>query len=110
MTLCLILPSGASAKQSFTLPEGEVLMDPTAPYGAKRKAVANKQVRRPKLSLNFIIGSGEQRRAMINGKKLLEGDVISGAKVRKIAPDHVSLVFRGEEIVLYLNKVKQIRK
>jgi hypothetical protein len=47
---------------------------------------------------------------MINGKKLLEGDVISGAKVRKIAPDHVSLVFRGEEIVLYLNKVKQIRK
>jgi hypothetical protein len=110
--LTFFLSFGASigaASERYTLPSGEVLQDPTKPYGVQKKKVRAK-AKRPKLSLNYIMSAGENRRAMINGKKVYEGDSVSGARVRSITSEYVSLVYGGEVFRLYLNKVKNIRK
>lgn len=108
--LCLSASLSLSAKQTYSLPGGEVLSDPTAPYGEKRKAAAKTKRRMPNFSLNYIMSAGDNRRAMINGKKVYEGDFVSGATVRRISSESVSLVYDGREVVLHLNKIKQIRK
>lgn len=110
IALSILFPLSAVSKQSFTLPNGEVLIDPTEPYGAKAAPVAKKKAYRPKLTLNYIMSDGEKRRAMINGKKVYEGSYVSGARVKRIASNYVSLVYQGDELRVHLNKRTKIRK
>lgn len=107
---CLLISAGASAKSSYTLPNGEVLSDPTKPFGAKAKQALKTKVSRPKLTLNYIMSAGDNRRAMINGEKVHVGDYVSGARVSKISSDSVSLVYDGQEFVLRLKKLIKIKK
>ncbi len=108
-SLCLCLSFSVSAKQNHTLPNGEVLFDPTEPYASKVGVVSKAKASTPSFSLNYIMSAGDNRRAMVNGKKVYEGDFVAGAKVRKITSASVSLVYQGKEVTLYLNKIKKIR-
>ena len=110
LVLCLLISAETSARTHYTLPSGEVLLDPTEPYGAKVKQKTKVVAPRPKLTLNYIIGSGESRRAMINGQKVRIGEKVAGMEVSKIASDSVSLVHGGSEFVLRLKKLVKIKK
>jgi len=93
----------ASAATHYQLPSGEVLTDPTAPsyWNASKRS---KKVSHTHFSLNYIRLSTGHKSAMINGKKLTEGDQISGARVIKIKQDSVTLKVNGHFKTLRLNK------
>jgi len=98
------------AQISYQLPSGEILHDPTKPgdWGRSKSATPGKVLRN--FTLNYIVQSSTQKRAMINGKKVEEGDKISGAIVTRIQQNAVTLMVDGETRILRLNKTKSIRK
>ena len=102
--------SSVNAKQAYTLATGEALSDPTQPYVGKRSVRAKTNRRKLNFTLNYIMSADDNRRAMVNGKPVHEGDHISGARVSKIDSDSVTLIVDGRRTVLRLNSVKNIRK
>ncbi len=107
----LACASCAVAGPSHTLPDGEVLQDPTKP----QIWVAPAELERPKLKeaefeLNYIVASGNEKRAMINGFKVVEGDVVSGATIKRINSDSVYLIYKGKHKELRMNKVTGIQR
>ena len=98
------------AESKYQLPSGEVLVDPTRPKGWGKRAAPVLKSKQKKFILNYIVQSSGNKRAMINGKKVVEGDFISGAKVLKIKQNTVTIKLDGRHKVLSLNKVSGIRK
>ena len=99
------------ASSSYTLPDGEVLQDPTKPqlWNAPAK-IAGEKLKDPSFKLNYIVSSGKERRAMINNQKVVVGDLISGATVQSINSDSVYLLYKGKQKELRMNKVKGISR
>ncbi len=81
--------SSVGLAATMTLSNGEVLKDPTQPSDwAKPKTVS--QVKRS-YKLNYLLYADDRRQAIINGKSVVEGDRVSGAKVMKISENSVTL-------------------
>lgn len=106
----LVISPAANASASYTLPSGEKLKDPTQPYTAQAQKTKSRQVNSTKFILNYVMASGENRRAMINGKAVREGDYVSGARVSAISSDSVTIVVNGKKTRLGLSSIKSIRK
>lgn len=99
-----------ASAQTFKLDDGEVLSDPTKPERWNAPQAKRQNTIEPSFELNYIVVSQGQRRAMINGKKVLEGDFVSGAKVKKITQDSVHLSYKGKHKALRINKVNGIHR
>ncbi len=74
---------------TMTLPNGEVLKDPTQPFEWAKPAHVNKAKRVYKL--NYLLYAPERKYAIVNGKTVSVGDYVSGAKVLKINESSVLL-------------------
>jgi type II secretory pathway component PulC len=99
------------ASNTYNLPDGEVLQDPTKPQLWNAPAqVIRQQQKEPSFKLNYIVTSGQEKRAMINNQKVIVGDVISGATVKRINSDSVYLLYEGKQQELRMNKVKGIQR
>lgn len=109
--LLLLLSATVFASSTYTMSDGEVLQDPTKPklWNAPAKTVSKKH-KEPSFKLNYIVTSGQEKRAMINNQKVIEGDVISGATVQNINSDSVYLLYKGKQKELRMNKVKGIQR
>ena len=109
--LGLMLSCKLIAASEYRLPSGDVLQDPTRPLQWQSGPVAQgASPAAQSFTLNYILSSGQERRAMINGKKVLEGDRISGATVKRIEQDRDIISYQGKQQVLQLNKVKGIQR
>lgn len=83
--------------------ENNVLPDPTRPFGAAPKPLATGEKGAVGYLLQAIIKHGENRKAMINGKWIMENQQIEGAKVNKINEYSVVLNVGGRTRVLSLH-------
>jgi type II secretory pathway component PulC len=110
----IVITLGSSAllgATTFSLPDGSVLQDPTKPQlWQVPTQVRGQQLDEPTFTLNYIVASEQEKRAMINGHKVVEGDVIAGAKVKQINSDSVYLIYKGKQKELRMNKVKGITR
>ncbi|KZY74646.1 hypothetical protein A3742_14040 [Oleiphilus sp. HI0071] len=88
----------ACAQANYKLPSGEVLQDPTRPLGLPKAQAKAK----PEISyrLSYILRAENRNLAIVNGKKVAVGDVVSGAKVVAISSDSVTLSVKGKKRVL----------
>tara|TARA_R110002072_G_scaffold100183_2_gene220539 strand:+ start:18808 stop:19173 length:366 start_codon:yes stop_codon:yes gene_type:complete len=108
--LVCIFALNLPASQTFTLEDGEVLKDPTKPDLWNVPQAVGQGSKEPAFELNYIVMSAGQKRAMIDGKKVLEGDFVSGAKVTRITQDSVHLFYKGQHKELRINKVNGIQR
>lgn len=104
---CILFCSALRAE--FISQQGEVLSDPTKPYG-KAKVLSIKASPVPSFKLGYILSSGQQRHALINGKKVKQGDLVSGARVLTINARDVELSLNGERIKLKLKQLAGITR
>lgn len=89
----------------------QLLSDPTKPQKYKKFSDKKKsKAERVDFKLSYIMNSGGVVRAMINNKKVLVGDYVAGAKVTKISSNSVSLLVDGKQKILYLNRVRGIKR
>lgn len=109
MLLCLF-SINIFAAQTFQLDNGEVLNDPTKPDLWNVPQAARQGSAEPTFELNYIVVSAGQKRAMINGEKVLEGDSVSGAKVTRITQNSVQILYKGKRKELRINKVNGIQR
>ena len=107
--LCLFALN-LSAADTLKLENGEILKDPTKPDLWNVPQAARKSSKEPSFELNYIVMSAGQKRAMIDGKKVREGDFISGAKVKRITQDSVHILYKGQHKDLRINKVNGIQR
>ena len=98
------------AAKTLKLATGEVLHDPTAPKGWRARSYQAASTSKKHFTLNYIMQSAGSQRAMVNGKKVMVGDYVSGAKVTKIQQNSVTLLLEGKYRILRLNKAKSVRK
>ena len=80
-----IASTGLLAATTYTLPDGSVLQDPTKPQLWDAPRASGQQQKEPSFKLNYIVASGQEKRAMINGHKVVVGDVVAGATVKQIS-------------------------
>ncbi len=77
---------------------GESLRDPTRPYSAK--------VARPADPARFVVTavfvSEDRRVAIVNGQRVVEGDLVGGATIVEILRNQVRLNLNGQEITTRL--------
>ncbi|MGI9307796.1 MAG: hypothetical protein ACR2P6_00960 [Gammaproteobacteria bacterium] len=78
------------------------LMDPTRPYYSRQLAPAPGA----EFKVTAIFYSDARQQAVVNGKLVVQGDRVDGARVMKIRPDALDLLFRGESITRRLPAVK----
>tara|TARA_R110001592_G_scaffold9288_1_gene49535 strand:- start:27848 stop:28171 length:324 start_codon:yes stop_codon:yes gene_type:complete len=98
------------ASGTYTLPDGEVLQDPTKPQRWNATQIVGEKRKEPTFKLNYIVSSGQEKRAMINNQKVVVGDQISGATVQSINSDSVYLLYQGKHKELRMHKVKGITR
>jgi hypothetical protein len=108
MLLGLILCDVAYAAGQHKMPNGEVLSDPTRPHNWNK--VSGPKAKKQYFALNYILKTPQRTNAIINGKKVTEGDVVSGAKVLKINQNTVMILVDGKRRTLHLSKGGSIRK
>jgi len=109
--VCLLFSCQLFAASEYRLPSGEILQDPTRPQQWQNAPVGQSTASAEQtFTLNYIVRSGQEIRAMINGKKVLKGDLVSGAMVQRIELDRVILSYRGQRQELRLNQVKGIQR
>ena len=82
--LAFLLTGQVNAAGEYRLPSGEILQDPTRPQQVQSSRGENSVEQDVSFTMNYILSKGQERRAMINGKKVVVGDQVSGAKVKKI--------------------------
>jgi hypothetical protein len=99
-----------SVADGYRLPSGDVLSDPTRPEVSQQVRGEKRDVEAVSFTLNYIVRKGQERRAMINGSKVEEGDRIAGAIVKRIETDKVLLSYQGKLKELRLNKVSGIER
>lgn len=104
----LVLPAGVLAETSYRLPSGELLSDPTRPLNVSRSKAP--EAREKNFTVNYILQSGDHKLATINGKKVKEGELVSGARVMRIHHSSVVILVDGQERILKLNKGSGLRK
>lgn len=89
------------AQANYRLADGEVLQDPTKPLGLpKKQARAKAEI---SYRLSYILRAADRNLAIVNGKKVAVGDMVSGAKVVAISSDSVTLSVNGRKRVLAMN-------
>lgn len=103
-----ILCNAAFAVGQYKLPNGEVLNDPTRPHNWNKASVA--KAKQKHFTLNYVLKTSQRTNAIINGQKVTEGDVVSGAKVIKINQNTVMILVDGKHRTLHLSKGGSIRK
>lgn len=83
---------------NFCLADG-VLRDPTRPYTAvEQRAAAS-----PRFVVNAIIVSKDRRVAIVNGRRVGVGSLLSGARVISIDKDQLVLEINGKRVTAGLN-------
>ena len=103
-----LFASSISVAATMTLSNGEVLNDPTQPSNwAKPKKVS--QVKRS-YKLNYLLYADDRKQAIINGKSVVEGDRVSGAKVIKISENSVTLSTESGSKVLRWKQPASIKR
>lgn len=90
------------------MPDGELLNDPTRPHNWN--TVSAPKAKQKHFALNYILNTAQRKNAIINGKKVTEGESVSGAKVLKISQNTVLILVDGKHRTLHLNKGGSIRK
>ncbi len=85
----------------------EVLRDPTRPYAvapvaAPTTAGAGAVTKVTRFSVTAILVSQKRRVAIVNGKRVSEGDKVDGATVVKILADRLRLDLDGKEFTTRL--------
>ena len=106
-SLCVGLSSVSYA--SSRLPSGELLQDPTRPI-TWRTASKGPGQKAQSFRLNYILSANDRKYAHINGKKVSEGDTVSGAKVLRITGDQVVISLGGRQKTLRVNAISGIKK
>jgi len=76
----------------------ELLRDPTRPYSARPFVPAHVAT----FKVTAILVSQERRVAIVNGRRVVEGDQVDGATVIEILTDRLQLDFHGKEITTRL--------
>lgn len=82
VALCLVGAAGA-----------EALQDPTRPAGWQ--APRAQSVPLPVLKVGSVVYSKHNRFAIVNGRRVQEGDRVAGAQVVLIQPGRVQFAYRG---------------
>jgi hypothetical protein len=83
----------------------EVLRDPTRPYAVAPVATpttASAVAKGTGFSVTAILVSKKRRVAIVNGKRVSEGDKVDGATVVKILADRLRLDLDGKEFTTRL--------
>ena len=98
-------PQVKTAKQNqITLPHNNTTKIPPLQQPQLAPAIENKELpEKPTFILNGVFSSGEESYALINNQIVKLGDKISGAVIKKIAPEEVLLDSDGSEIKLTTN-------
>ena len=80
--------------------EAELLRDPTRPYSAKAVAAGAAATGNATSSFRVtaIFTSEKRRIAIVNGRRVGEGDQVDGATVVEILTNDLRLVFNGKAI------------
>jgi hypothetical protein len=104
LTLC----DSAYAAGQYKLPNGEVLNDPTRPHYWNK--ASGPKAKQQHYTLSYILKTSQRTNAIINGQKVTEGDVVSGAKVISINQNTVTMLVDGKRKTLHLTKGGSIRK
>jgi hypothetical protein len=81
---------------------GTELSDPTRPAGSRPRQSPSTEEDRGALTLQAVMLSGDQRAAVINGRRVEPGEWVFGARVIEIGLTGVRLRREGEEILLTL--------
>jgi MSHA biogenesis protein MshK len=76
----------------------ESLRDPTRPYSARPLVSANAVA----FTVSAVFVSSERRVAIVNGRRVTEGDRVDGAIVVKILLDSVRLDINGKQLTTKL--------
>ncbi len=105
---CSMLTVSAVLLAGPLLTDGaEVLRDPTRPYAAApvaeptgARAIA--KAKATGFNVTTILVSEKRRVAIVNGKRVSEGDKVDGATVVKILADRLQLDLHGKEITTRL--------
>ncbi|RMF13449.1 MAG: hypothetical protein D6758_13145 [Gammaproteobacteria bacterium] len=85
VAVCALLAIGAAG--------AETLVDPTRPAGWKPPE--SRPVKLPGLKVGSVVYSSSHRFAVVNGRRVQEGDQVAGARVVRIRPGQVQFVYRG---------------
>ncbi|MDY6978354.1 MAG: hypothetical protein SV201_00620 [Pseudomonadota bacterium] len=85
----------------FAAPVSAQLDDPTRPPGYRLYVPGGKSAA-PSWHVDTIKIGERQRIAVINGKRVREGDSVNGARVLAIQPGYVQLRYKQEEMVIRL--------
>ena len=95
-----LLPAMAVAS-ALALPALAAEVDPTRPidYQPRKTTAGNASG----LTLQSLLVSKQRKRAVINGKRVEEGDRVAGATVVKITADGVTVERNGKRRTLKLN-------
>ena len=103
---CSILTVSAVLLVGPLLTDGaEVLRDPTRPYATApvvRPTTAVAVAKATGFNVTAILVSQKRRVAIVNGKRVSEGDKVDGATVVKILADRLRLDLHGKEITTRL--------
>ena len=103
---CSILTVSAVLLFGPLLTDGaEVLRDPTRPYAVAPVAApttAGAVTKATGFSVTAILVSEKRRVAIVNGKRVSEGDQVDGATVVKILADRLRLDLDGKEFTTRL--------
>jgi hypothetical protein len=87
-----------TAKGSANIAERRRASDDADPPGKALPQPEDKTAARPVLKVSGIVWQEEpsERKAMINGTVVREGDTVEGAKILEIYPSHVFVSFKGK--------------
>ncbi len=103
---CSILTVSAVLLLGPLLTDGaEVLRDPTRPYAVAPVVTptgARAIAKVTRFSVTAILVSQKRRVAIVNGKRVSEGDKVDGATVVKILADRLRLDLDGKEFTTHL--------
>ena len=101
---CSILTVSAVLLFGPLLTDGaEALRDPTRPYAAAPVAEPTEaRAKVTRFSVTAILVSQKRRVAIVNGKRVSEGDQVDGATVVKILADRLRLDLDGKEFTTRL--------
>lgn len=94
--------------EAHRLANGEVLNDPTKPQNWHH--ASGPEAQQAQFNLSYILKTSKRTKAIINGKKVSEGDSVSGARIIKINQNTVLMSVDGKRRVLHLTTTGSIRK
>ncbi len=109
LLLCLMFKVSIVAAE-FRLPDGERLADPTKPANQPVVSTQKQKDASVQFKLSYILAADARRLAIINGQRVVEGDWIAGAQVRKIDRNSVTLLINGRSKVLTVSTRPSIKQ